>query len=191
MGNTPHLQVSKLFPNADVWVKVERGNPGGSIKDRIALAMIREAEEQGKIKVGSTIIEPTSGNTGIGLALVGAALGYKVVLVMPESMSVERRRLMAAYGAELVLTPREKGMKGSIDKAQEMVDEIPGAWMPMQFENGANPAIHAETTALEIVNDFPDGVDYFVTGVGTGGHISGVAKVLKQRFPKIQVVDVS
>ena len=190
VGNTPHLQVSKLFPNADVWVKVERGNPGGSIKDRVALAMIREAEKQGAIKVGSTIIEPTSGNTGIGLALVGAALGYKVVLVMPESMSVERRRLMAAYGAELVLTPREKGMKGAIDKAQEMVDETPDAWMPMQFENGANPAIHAQTTALEIVNDFSDGFDYFVTGVGTGGHISGVAKVLKQRFPKIQVVAV-
>lgn len=190
VGNTPHLQVSKLFPNGDVWIKVERGNPAGSIKDRIALAMVRDAEEQGVISKGSVIVEPTSGNTGIALAMVGAALGYKVILVMPESMSIERRRLMAAYGAELVLTPREKGMKGSIEKAQELVRNIPSAWMPMQFENSSNPDMHTKTTAQEILIDFPEGFDYFVTGVGTGGHISGVAKVLKQHFPKIKVVAV-
>lgn len=190
VGNTPHLQLSKLFQNGDVWVKVERGNPAGSIKDRIALAMVRDAEEQGVISKGSVIVEPTSGNTGIALAMVGAALGYKVILVMPESMSVERRRLMAAYGAELVLTPREKGMKGSIEKAQELVRDMPGAWMPMQFENSSNPDIHTKTTAQEILTDFPEGFDYFVTGVGTGGHISGVAKELKLHFPKIKVVAV-
>lgn len=190
VGNTPHLQLSKLFPNGDVWIKVERGNPAGSIKDRIALAMVRDAEEQGVISKGSVIVEPTSGNTGIALAMVGAALGYKVILVMPESMSIERRRLMAAYGAELVLTPREKGMKGSIEKAQELVRNMPGAWMPMQFENSSNPDMHTKTTAQEILIDFPEGFDYFVTGVGTGGHISGVAKVLKQHFPKIKVVAV-
>ena len=190
VGNTPHLQVSKLFPNAEVWVKVERGNPAGSIKDRIALAMVRDAEKQGILKPNSVIVEPTSGNTGIALAMVGAALGYKVILVMPESMSIERRRLMAAYGAELVLTPREKGMTGSIEKAKELVLETPGAWMPMQFENGSNPNIHAETTAVEILNDFPKGFDFLVTGVGTGGHISGVARVLKQHFPNIKVVAV-
>lgn len=190
VGNTPHLQVSKLFPNGDVWIKVERGNPAGSIKDRIALAMVRDAEEQGVISKGSVIVEPTSGNTGIALAMVGAALGYKVILVMPESMSIERRRLMAAYGAELVLTPREKGMKGSIEKAQELVRNIPSAWMPMQFENSSNPDMHTKTTAQEILIDFPQGFDYFITGVGTGGHISGVAKVLKQHFPKIKVVAV-
>jgi len=190
VGSTPHLQLSKLFQNGDVWVKVERGNPAGSIKDRIALAMVRDAEEQGVISKGSVIVEPTSGNTGIALAMVGAALGYKVILVMPESMSVERRRLMAAYGAELVLTPREKGMKGSIEKAQELVRDMPSAWMPMQFENSSNPDIHTKTTAQEILTDFPEGFDYFVTGVGTGGHISGVAKVLKQHFPKIKVVAV-
>ncbi len=190
VGNTPHLQLSKLFPNGDVWIKVERGNPAGSIKDRIALAMVRDAEEQGVISKGSVIVEPTSGNTGIALAMVGAALGYKVILVMPESMSIERRRLMAAYGAELVLTPREKGMKGSIEKAQELVGQTPNAWMPMQFENSSNPDIHSKTTALEIVSDFPDGFDFLITGVGTGGHISGVAKVLKQHFPNIKVVAV-
>lgn len=190
VGSTPHLQVSTLFSAGDVWVKVERGNPAGSIKDRIALAMVRDAEQQGIISKGSVIVEPTSGNTGIALAMVGAALGYKVILVMPESMSIERRRLMAAYGAELVLTPREKGMKGSIEKAQEMVREIPGGWMPMQFDNRSNPNIHSKTTAQEIIADFPEGFDYFVTGVGTGGHISGVAKVLKQLFPNIKVVAV-
>lgn len=190
VGNTPHLQLSKLFPNGDVWIKVERGNPAGSIKDRIALAMVRDAEEQGVISKGSVIVEPTSGNTGIALAMVGAALGYKVILVMPESMSIERRRLMAAYGAELVLTPREKGMKGSIEKAQELVGQTPNAWMPMQFENSSNPDIHSKTTALEIVSDFPDGFDFLITGVGTGGHISGVAKVLKQHFPNIKVLAV-
>jgi len=190
VGNTPHLQLSKLFPTGEVWVKVERGNPAGSIKDRIALAMVRDAEEQGVIRKGSVIVEPTSGNTGIALAMVGAALGYRVILVMPESMSIERRRLMAAYGAELVLTPREKGMKGSIEKAQELVGQTPNAWMPMQFENSSNPDIHSKTTALEIVSDFPDGFDFLITGVGTGGHISGVAKVLKQHFPNIKVVAV-
>jgi len=190
VGNTPHLQLSKLFPTGEVWVKVERGNPAGSIKDRIALAMVRDAEEQGVIRKGSVIVEPTSGNTGIALAMVGAALGYRVILVMPESMSIERRRLMAAYGAELVLTPREKGMKGSIEKAQELVGQTPNAWMPMQFENSSNPEIHEKTTAQEILADFPEGFDYLVTGVGTGGHISGVAKVLKQHFPKIKVVAI-
>jgi len=190
VGNTPHLRLSKLFPSGEVWTKIERNNPAGSIKDRIAVAMVRDAEQRGMLKEGSVIIEPTSGNTGIALAMVGTVLGYKVMLVMPESMSMERRKLMTAYGAELVLTPKEKGMKGAIDRAVELANEIPHSWIPMQFENGANPAIHASSTAEEILLDFPDGFDYLVTGVGTGGHISGVAKILKQHFPKIQIVAV-
>lgn len=190
VGNTPHLRLSTLFPNGEVWTKIERNNPAGSIKDRIAISMVRDAEKRGLLKKGSVIIEPTSGNTGIALAMVGAALGYKVMLVMPESMSMERRKLMTAYGAELVLTPKEKGMKGAIERAAELASEIQNAWIPMQFENAANPAIHAKTTAAEILADFPEGFDYLITGVGTGGHISGVAEVLKQHFPKIQIVAV-
>lgn len=192
IGNTPIIRINKLFGgNADVWVKSERGNPGGSIKDRIALSMIEQAELDGQLQPGvSTIIEPTSGNTGVGLALVAAVKGYKLILVMPESMSLERRRLMLAYGASFDLTPKEKGMKGAIARAQELVEQTPNAWMPQQFENPANIAIHETTTAQEIVRDFPDGLDAFITGVGTGGHLTGVAKVLKQKFPAIQVFAV-
>lgn len=191
IGNTPHLSLKKLFgTEVEVWVKLERQNPGGSIKDRIALAMIRDAETRGVLTADSIIVEPTSGNTGVGLAMVGAALGYKVVLVMPESMSVERRAIMKAYGAELVLTPREKGMKGAIEKANEIATENPKVWIPQQFENPANNAAHEQTTAREIIADFPQGVDYLITGVGTGGHISGVAKVLKQKFPNLKVFAV-
>ncbi len=184
------MRLQKLFPNHEVWVKLERQNPGGSIKDRIALSMVEAAEANGSLKPGGTIIEPTSGNTGIGLALVGAIKGYRVILVMPESMSIERRKLMAAYGAELELTPREKGMKGSIARAQELVASTPNAWMPMQFDNEANPSIHFEVTAKEILHDFPEGFDYFITGVGTGGHISGVAKALKSQYPNLKVIAV-
>lgn len=190
IGNTPHLHLQRLFPQAEVWVKLEKNNPGGSIKDRIALSMIRDAEEKGILKPGSVIIEPTSGNTGLALAMVAASLGYKVILTMPESMSLERRRLIAVYGAELVLTPREKGMRGAIEKAQELAAEIPGAWIPMQFENPANPRIHAQTTAREIISDFPEGFDYLVTGVGTGGHISAVGEELKKLFPALKVIAV-
>lgn len=191
IGNTPHLNVSSLYNGkVEAWVKVERQNPGGSIKDRIALSMIRDAEARGILHPDSIIVEPTSGNTGVGLAMVGAALGYKVVLVMPESMSVERRSLMKAYGAQLVLTPREKGMKGAIEQANLIASENPKAWIPMQFENPANNTIHERTTAQEIVADFPEGIDYLITGVGTGGHISGVAKVLKEHFPKLKVFAV-
>lgn len=191
IGNTPHLKIGKLFTeDVEVWVKLERQNPGGSVKDRIALSMIRDAEARGVLKPDSVIVEPTSGNTGVGLAMVGAALGYKVVLVMPESMSVERRAIMKAYGAELVLTPREKGMKGAIEKATEIQSKNPKVWIPMQFENPANNAIHEQTTAQEIIADFPDGLDYLITGVGTGGHISGVAKVLKAKFPNLKVFAV-
>lgn len=191
IGKTPHLRLGKLFPGpVQVWVKLERNNPGGSIKDRIALAMVRDAEEKGSLKPGSTIIEPTSGNTGIGLAMVAAVKGYRIILVMPESMSVERRNILRAYGAEIVLTPREKGMRGSMDRASELAGEIAGSWIPSQFDNPSNPAIHAATTAREILEDFPDGIDYLVTGVGTGGHISGVAKILKKEMPDIRVYAV-
>ena len=190
IGNTPTVKINRLFDNqAEVWVKLEKQNPGGSIKDRIALSMIEAAEKEGLLKPNTVIIEPTSGNTGIGLALVAAVKKYRLILVMPESMSVERRRLVTAYGAELVLTPREKGMKGAIEKSNELKQEL-GGWIPMQFENAANPEIHSSTTAQEILNDFPNGFDYWITGVGTGGHISGVAQVLKARFPQLKVFAV-
>jgi cysteine synthase len=191
IGNTPHVRINKLFSSKyEVWIKLEKNNPGGSIKDRIALSMIENAEKRGLLKSGSIIIEPTSGNTGIGLAMVAAIKGYKLILVMPESMSVERRRLMSVYGAEFVLTPREKGMKGAIEKAKELLASTPEAWTPGQFENPANPAIHFEATAHEIAADFPDGLDYIVTGVGTGGHISGVSKYLKSLWPNLKVFAV-
>jgi len=191
IGNTPHVKINKLFGNKhEVWMKMEKTNPGSSIKDRIALAMIEDAESKGIINKDSVIIEPTSGNTGIGLALVAAAKGYKLILTMPESMSVERRKLMAAYGAEFVLTPREKGMKGAIEKAEELAKETPNSWIPQQFNNPANSEIHRKTTALEILADFPEGLDYIITGVGTGGHITGVAEVLKPLFPNLKVFAV-
>lgn len=191
IGNTPHLRINRLFgATHEVWIKLERANPGGSIKDRIALSMIEDAEKRGELKAGSVIVEPTSGNTGIGLAMVAAVKGYQLILVMPESMSVERRRLMAAYGAFFDLTPREKGMKGAIERAHQLTQEIPNAWMPQQFENEANIAIHKSTTALEILEDFPEGIDYLITGVGTGGHITAVAEVLKGHFPNLKVFAV-
>jgi cysteine synthase A len=191
IGNTPHVKINRLFdPRFSVWVKLERANPGASIKDRIALSMIDDAEKRGILKPNSVIVEPTSGNTGIGLAIVAAVKGYKLILVMPESMSLERRKIMSSYGAEFVLTPREKGMKGAIERARELVQETPDAWMPMQFDNPANTNIHRETTALEIINDFPDGLDYLITGVGTGGHITGCAEVLKKKFPTLKVFAV-
>lgn len=191
IGKTPHVRINKLFKNdVEVWMKLERSNPGGSIKDRIALAMIEDAENNGLLHEHSVIIEPTSGNTGVGLAMVAAVKGYHLILVMPESMSVERRRLMSAYGAKLELTPREKGMKGAIERAKELADEHEHAWMPMQFDNQANVKVHVETTAKEILHDFPSGFDYLITGVGTGGHITGVAKVLKKEFPKLKVFAV-
>ncbi|MCW1967659.1 MAG: cysteine synthase A [Anaerolineae bacterium] len=191
IGNTPHVRLNRLYPQGyEVWVKLERTNPGGSIKDRIGLAMIEDAEKRGVLKPDTVIIEPTSGNTGIGLAIAAAVKGYKLVLTMPESMSLERRRLLAAYGAELVLTPREKGMKGAIARAVELAAENPNSWIPQQFENASNPDIHARTTALEILNDFPEGFDALITGVGTGGHITGVASVLKQHFPNLKVFAV-
>jgi cysteine synthase A len=191
IGNTPHIRVSKLFPDAEVWIKSERTNPGGSIKDRIALNMIEDAERSGALKPGGTIVEPTSGNTGIGLAMVAAVKGYKLVLVMPESMSIERRRLMLAYGATFDLTPREKGMKGAIERAIEIVDTTPGAWMPQQFENAANIEVHARTTAQEILKDFADTpIDALITGVGTGGHITGCAEALKKVWPNLKVFAV-
>jgi cysteine synthase A len=191
IGNTPHIRLSKLFPESEVWVKSERSNPGGSIKDRIALAMVEAAENDGHLQPGGTIIEPTSGNTGIGLALVAAVKGYKIVLVMPESMSIERRRLMLAYGATFDLTPREKGMKGAIERAKELVEQTPGAWMPQQFENPANIAVHVATTAQEILEDFRDTpIDVIITGVGTGGHITGVAETLKKTWPSLKVYAV-
>ena len=191
IGNTPHVRLSKLFPESEVWVKSERSNPGGSIKDRIALAMIEAAEKDGHLQPGGTIIEPTSGNTGIGLALVAAVKGYKLVLVMPESMSIERRRLMLAYGATFDLTPREKGMKGAIERAKELVEQTPGSWMPQQFENPANIAVHVAITAQEILADFRDTpIDVIITGVGTGGHITGVAEALKKEWPSLKVYAV-
>lgn len=190
IGNTPHLRLHKLFPGNEVWMKMERTNPGGSIKDRIALSMILDAEEKGILKKGGVLIEPTSGNTGIGLAMVAAVRGYRVILVMPESMSVERRDILQAYGAELELTDRKEGMKGAIARAVELNKEIKDSWMPLQFENPANPAIHERTTAMEILNDFPAGIDYLVTGVGTGGHISGVSRILKKSMPGLKVFAV-
>ncbi|WP_088278367.1 cysteine synthase A [Ideonella sp. A 288] len=190
IGNTPHIRMQRLFGAAEVWIKSERGNPGGSIKDRIALSMVEDAEKSGALKPGGTIIEPTSGNTGIGLAMVAAVKGYKLVLVMPDSMSIERRRLMLAYGASFDLTPREKGMKGAIARAQELVTQTPGAWMPQQFENPANIAAHVGATAQEILRDFPDGLDALITGVGTGGHLTGCAQVLKKAWPNLKVFAV-
>ena len=191
IGRTPVVRLSKLFPgDREVWVKLERANPGGSIKDRIALAMVEDAEKRGILKKGSVIIEPTSGNTGIGLAIVAAVKGYRLILVMPESMSVERRRIMSAYGAEFDLTPREKGMKGSIARAVELAAATPGSWIPQQFENQANVEVHKTTTAREILEDFPDGLDVLITGVGTGGHITGVTEVVRAKFPKLQAFAV-
>jgi cysteine synthase A len=191
IGNTPHVRVNRLFdPSVNVYIKLERANPGGSIKDRIGLSMIEAAERSGELKPGGIIIEPTSGNTGIGLAMVAAVKGYSLILVMPESMSIERRRLMSAYGAKFELTPREKGMKGAIEAAKQLTADTPGAWMPMQFDNAANIAVHRQDTAAEIIADFPDGVDYLITGVGTGGHITGVGEVLKERFPNTKVFAV-
>ena len=191
IGNTPHVRINRLFgPGANVWIKSERSNPGGSIKDRIALAMVEDAEKSGVLQPGGTIIEPTSGNTGVGLAVVAAVRGYKLVLVMPDSMSIERRRLMLAYGATFDLTPREKGMKGAIARAQELVAATPGSWMPQQFENPSNIAVHVRTTAQEILADFPDGLDALITGVGTGGHITGCAQVLKAAWPNLKVFAV-
>jgi cysteine synthase A len=191
IGNTPHVKINRLFdPGYSVWVKLERANPGASIKDRIALSMIVDAEKKGLLKPNSVIIEPTSGNTGIGLAIVAAVKRYRLILVMPESMSLERRKIMSAYGAEFVLTPREKGMKGAIERAMELVLETPDSWMPMQFDNPANTNIHKDTTAREIINDFPDGLDYLISGVGTGGHITGCAEILKKKFPNLKVYAV-
>ena len=191
IGNTPHVRLNRLYPAGyEVWVKVEKTNPGGSIKDRIALSMVEDAERRGIIKEGAVIIEPTSGNTGIGLALVAAVKGYRLILTMPESMSIERRKVLISYGAELVLTPRERGMKGAIAKAEEIAAETPDSWIPLQFDNPANVDVHRRFTAQEIINDFPEGFDYLITGVGTGGHISGVAEVLKQKFPNLKVFAV-
>lgn len=191
VGNTPHLKINRLFNGkADVWIKLERQNPGGSIKDRIALSMVEDAEEKGILSKDSVIVEPTSGNTGIGLAMVAAVKGYELILVMPESMSIERRKVMQAYGAKFVLTAKEKGMNGAIEKAKEIVENNENAWMPQQFDNPANVDVHVKTTAEEIVADFPDGIDYLITGVGTGGHITGTAKVLKEKFPNLKVFAV-
>mgnify|MGYP000622156080 CR=1 FL=1 len=191
IGNTPHVKINRLYPEGyEVWVKVEKTNPGGSIKDRIALSMVNDAEKRGVLKDGSVIIEPTSGNTGIGLALVAAVKGYRLILTMPESMSLERRKVLSSLGAELVLTPREKGMKGAIAKAEELASENNNSWIPSQFDNPANVDVHRKYTAQEIIKDFPEGIDYLITGVGTGGHISGVAEVLKEKFPNIKVFAV-
>jgi len=191
IGNTPHVRLNRLFGDShEVWIKLEKANPGGSIKDRIALAMIEDAEQKGLLNQGSVIIEPTSGNTGIGLALVAAVKGYQLILVMPESMSIERRKLMSVYGAEFVLTPREKGMKGAIEKANELAAETPNSWVPQQFNNESNTEIHRKTTATEVLADFSDGLDYVITGVGTGGHITALAEVLKKTLPNLKVLAV-
>ena len=191
IGNTPHIRINRLFGDAEVWVKSERSNPGASVKDRIALSMVEDAERSGKLKPGGVIVEPTSGNTGIGLAMVAAVKGYRLILVMPDSMSVERRRLMLAYGAEFELTPREKGMKGCIARAMEILESTPNAWMPQQFENPANLEVHRRTTAREILDDFRDNpIDVLITGVGTGGHITGCAEVLKKEWPNLKVFAV-
>jgi cysteine synthase A len=191
IGNTPHVKINRIFgEDRSIWMKLERSNPAGSIKDRIALAMVEAAERSGALKPGATIIEPSSGNTGVALAMVAAVKGYKLIVVMPESMSIERRRLIKLYGGDLVLTPREKGMRGAVERARELGLEISSAWIPQQFENQANPAVHIATTAQEIIKDFPEGVDYLITGVGTGGHITGCAQVLKEHFPKIRVFAV-
>ncbi len=190
IGNTPHIRINRLFGARAVWIKSERANPGGSIKDRIALAMVEDAERRGRLAPGGAIVEPTSGNTGIGLAMVAAVKGYRLVLVMPDSMSVERRRLMLAYGATFELTPREQGMKGAIARAQEIVAATQGAWMPQQFDNPSNIAAHVNTTAQEVLADFPDGLDALITGVGTGGHLTGCAQVLKQAWPRLKVFAV-
>lgn len=191
IGNTPHVRINRLYPGTvEVWLKLERANPGGSIKDRIGLAMIEDAEKRGLLNAHSVIIEPTSGNTGIGLAMAAAVKGYRLLLVMPESMTIERRRIMAAYGAQFDLTPREKGMKGAIERAKELVAATPGSWMPQQFDNPSNVEIHRTTTAREIVADFPEGLDYLITGVGTGGHITGVSEVLKKVMPKLKTFAV-
>src|SRR5690348_3069337 len=191
IGNTPHVRINRLFDGAEVWIKQERANPGGSIKDRIALAMVEDAERSGALKPGGTIIEPTSGNTGIGLAMVAAVKGYKLVLVMPDSMSLERRRLMLAYGAQFDLTPKEKGMSGAVDRARELVEQTPGSWMPQQFDNPANVEVHRRTTAQEVLRDFADApLDALITGVGTGGHITAVAQELKKKWPEMKVFAV-
>ena len=191
IGNTPHIRLNKLFGDkANVWMKLERNNPGGSIKDRIALSMIEDAEKKGLLIKDSVIIEPTSGNTGVGLAMVAAVKNYNVILVMPDSMSIERRRLMSAYGAQFELTPREKGMNGAIERARQLLDETPNSWMPMQFDNEANIEAHRRYTAEEILSDFPDGLDYLITGVGTGGHITGCAEILKSKFKQLKVFAV-
>ena len=191
IGNTPHVRINRLFPSEyEVWVKVEKTNPGGSIKDRIALSMVEDAEAHGLLKPGSVIIEPTSGNTGIGLALVAAVKGYRIILTMPESMSVERRQVLSALGAELVLTPKEKGMNGAMAKAEELAANVQDSWIPLQFSNPANVEAHRKNTALEIIKDFPEGIDYFITGVGTGGHISGVSEILMKKFPNLKVFAV-
>lgn len=190
IGNTPHIRLNRLFPNHEVWMKLEKQNPGGSIKDRVALAMIEDAEKNGFLKPNGIIIEPTSGNTGVGISLVGIMKGYRVIITMPESMSVERRKLISLYGAELVLTPRELGMKGAIAKAEELNDTIENSWIPQQFMNPSNPAIHAKVTAHEIIADFNEGFDYLISGIGTGGHITGVGKELKKAFPSIKVIGV-
>lgn len=192
IGGTPHIRINRLFADRDVevWLKAERANPGGSVKDRIALAMVEDAERRGVLQPGGTIVEPTSGNTGVGLAMVAAVRGYRLVVVMPESMTVERRRLMAAYGARVELTPREGGMKAAIARATELTEQIDGAWMPQQFDNPANFAVHRDTTAEEVLADFPEGIDFLITGVGTGGHISGVSERLKEKFPQMKTFAV-